>query len=105
MFYRHPICSIYNISTVGFTKDLSETHVIIVSILGSCDGKHTNERDGGGDGGQGADDGNQLQHQEAEEVEVGQPLELLKQVVGQEVEQRVFGRLNVVFLGEGGRKI
>lgn len=71
--------------------------VVIVGVLNARDHEHTDERDGGGDGRERRDDGDQLQHQQAQEVEVGQPLELLEQVVRDEVQQRVLGGLDVVF--------
>ena len=45
-----------------------------------------------------------MQNEQAEEVEVGQPLELLEEIQRQEGEEAVLGRLNMVVLGRWGEK-
>lgn len=70
------ILSIYNIK-------LCCTHNIIVGILDGGQGEHTDQRYGCGHWRQRGDRRDQLQHQQAEEIEVSQTLELLQQIEGQ----------------------
>lgn len=74
------------------------TYEIIVGIFDGGEEQDTNERHGSGDGRQRRDERDELQHQKAQEIEIGQPLELLNQVHRHERQQRVLGRLDVIVL-------
>lgn len=74
------------------------TYKVVVGVLDRRERQHANEWHCGGDGRQRRDGGDDLKHEQAQEVEVGQTLELLKQVERQERDDRVFRRLDIVIL-------
>ena len=74
------------------------THKIVVGIFDGRKEEDTDERHGSGDWRQGRDERDELQYQKAQEIEIGQPLELLDQVHRHKRQQRVLGRLDVVVL-------
>lgn len=65
------------------------TYNIIVGILDGGQCEHTDQRYRCGHWRQRGDGRNQLQHQQAEEIEVRQALELLQQIEGQKRKQRI----------------
>ena len=73
-------------------------YVIVVKVFDGGDGEDADERHGCGDGRQRRDGRDELQHQKAGEVKIGQPVELLEQIQRQERHQRVLGRLDVIVL-------
>ena len=83
------------LSTLSTTR---AAHKIVVGIFDGRKEEDTDERHGSGDWRQGRDERDELQYQKAQEIEIGQPLELLDQVHRHKRQQRVLGRLDVVVL-------
>lgn len=74
------------------------THNIIIRILNSRQSKYSYQGNCCGHWGEWGYRGYQLEDQQAEEIEVGQPLKLLQQIEWQKREQRILGGLDVVVL-------
>ena len=77
------------------------TYHVIIGVLDSCERQHTKQGQGCRDGRQGGDLRDQLEDQQAEEVEVGRSLELFKQVEWYEGEEAVLGGLDEIILETG----
>lgn len=74
------------------------TYKVVIGIFDGSEREHPDERYSCGDGGQGGYRGDQLEHQQAQEVKVGEPLKLLEQIQWQERQNRIFGRFDVIVL-------
>ncbi len=71
---------------------------VVDEVLERLEDEHAAERQQGGDGVEGGDARDELEDEEDEEVGVGEALELLEEVLGQEGEDVVFGRGDGVVL-------
>lgn len=74
------------------------TYKVVVRVLDGSECKYAYEWYRGGDGRERGDGRDELQHQQAQEVEVRQPLELLQQIQRQERYDRILRCLDEVAL-------
>lgn len=75
-----------------------DTYKIVVGIFDGSEREYPNKRYGCGDRGQRGYGRDHLKHQQTQEVKIGEPLKLLKQIQWQERQNRILGRLDVIIL-------
>lgn len=74
------------------------TYKIVVGIFDGSEREYPNKRNSCGDWRQRGYSGDHLKYQQTQEVKIGEPLKLLKQIQWQERQNRILGRLNVIIL-------